>query len=125
MKSKKIDYTDEQIKEEFSDVIEELLLDEIYTNEKYAIALIKEILSFGINRNNHTEILEIISTVDSMKNQYAIDKANQLKTDKSQPISNRKAIKSVINYRYKENELNDFEQISVESIVDAEDRTRK
>lgn len=70
----KIIITDDEIKEEFSDVIEELLADGTYKIKKYAVQIIREILNAGTDRTDHAQILYIIGQVESIKNSKNIDK---------------------------------------------------
>lgn len=53
--------TDEEIQDEFSDVIEELIADQTYKLKKYAIQIIREIINSGTDRSDHGQILYIIS----------------------------------------------------------------
>lgn len=88
----KISFSDEEIIDEFSDIIDDLIVDGIYKNERYAISIIKDILSLGVDRYNHDEILYLISQVESVKNSKNFENVNPLCYS-----SNKKIVKEIIN----------------------------
>lgn len=89
-------YTNEEILNEFQDVIEDVIFEGIYkeNNEKYVINLIKDILSLGVDRHNHGYILEIISKVDSIKNDTSRKRKIPINS------SNKKLIKILLEEDY-------------------------
>lgn len=71
-------YTDDEILNEFEDVIDDLMVDQIYKTKKYAIKIIRAILEEGIEMSNHDYILYVISQMDSIKNSKNIGKPDAL-----------------------------------------------
>lgn len=67
METKKIELTDEEIMDEFSDVIEAVKIDGIYTKNHFICEVIRKILEAGVNRENHDLILEVIMKIDSRR----------------------------------------------------------
>ena len=102
MEPKKINLTDEEIREEFSDVIEAVKLDEIYKLERYIINAIKVILEAGVNREDHDSILEVIMKIDSRRN----DGTEITPTTPHSKSSNQKLIEEIIEEKpyFNENE---------------------
>lgn len=87
----KISFSDEEIVDEFSDIIDDLIVDGIYNKKKYAISIIRDILSLGVDRYNHDEILYLISQVESVKNSKNFENVNPLSYS-----SNKKIVKEIM-----------------------------
>lgn len=71
-------YTDDEILDEFGDVIDDLMVDQIYKTRRYAISVIRTILEEGIEMSNHDYILYVISQMDSIKNSQNIGRPDSL-----------------------------------------------
>lgn len=119
--------TDEEIQDEFSDVIEELIADQTYKLKKYAIQIIREIINSGTDRSDHGQILYIISQVDSVRNSKNIKPADSLAYS-----SNRRIVKEVKrrnkidDSRYSEGNIQYEERFEgIEDIQDEHDRQNR
>lgn len=119
--------TDEEIQDEFSDVIEELIADQTYKLKKYAIQIIREIINSGTDRSDHGQILYIISQVDSIRNSKNIKPADSLAYS-----SNRRIVKEVKrrnkidDSRYSEGNIQYEERFEgIEDIQDEHDRQNR
>ena len=115
--------TDEEIQDEFSDVIEELIADQTYKLKKYAIQIIREIINSGTDRSDHGQILYIISQVDSVRNSKNIKPADS---------SNKRIVKEVKrrnkidDSRYSESNIQYEERFEgIEDIQDEHDRQNR
>lgn len=119
--------TDEEIQDEFSDVIEELIADQTYKLKKYAIQIIREIINSGTDRSDHGQILYIISQVDSIRNSKNIKPADSLAY-----ASNKRIVKEVKrrnkidDSRYSEGNIQYEERFEgIEDIQDEHDRQNR
>ena len=77
------EYNDDEIRDEFSDVIEAVNIDELYEKEDETIKIMKMILSLGVNRNDHSFIMEIIEDIYKLDGgSYDIDYIKCILKDK-------------------------------------------
>ena len=86
-------YTDDEILDEFGDVIDDLIVDQIYKTKRYAISVIRTILEEGVEMSNHDYILYVISQMDSIKNSQNIGKPDSLCHS-----SNKKIVSELIKF---------------------------
>lgn len=118
MENKKIELTDEEIREEFSDVIEAVKLDEIYKIEQYIINAIKVILNAGVNRADHDYMLEIIMKMDSRKHD-GIERTPLTPLSRN---SNEKIIEEILSEKSYLTE--NYSQCSdIEDLIDEQEKT--
>ncbi|MGM9878685.1 MAG: hypothetical protein ACI31R_01490 [Bacilli bacterium] len=62
-----IDITDEEILEEFTDIIDDLLADDSYKSLKGAIKIVRDALQTGVDRHDHAQILYRIGQAQSIR----------------------------------------------------------
>ena len=119
--------TDEEIQDEFSDVIEELIADQTYKLKKYAIQIIREIINSGTDRNDHGQILYIISQVDSVRNSKNIKPADSLAYSSNRRIVTEvKRRNKIDDSRYSESNIQYEERFEgIEDIQDEHDRQNR
>ena len=119
--------TDEEIQDEFSDVIEELIADQTYKLKKYAIQIIREIINSGTDRSDHGQILYIISQVDSVRNSKNIKPADSLAYSSNRRIVTEvKRRNKIDDSRYSEGNMQYEERFEgIEDIQDEHDRQNR
>lgn len=119
--------TDEEIQDEFSDVIEELIADQTYKLKKYAIQIIREIINSGTDRSDHGQILYIISQVDSVRNSKNIKPADFLAYSSNKRIVKEvKRRNKIDDSRYSEGNIQYEERFEgIEDIQDEHDRQNR
>ncbi len=119
--------TDEEIQDEFSDVIEELIADQTYKLKKYAIQIIREIINSGTDRSDHGQILYIISQVDSVRNSKNIKPADSLAYSSNKRIVKEvKRRNKIDDSRYSESNIQYEERFEgIEDIQDEHDRQNR
>ena len=119
--------TDEEIQDEFSDVIEELIADQTYKLQKYAIQIIREIINSGTDRSDHGQILYIISQVDSVRNSKNIKPADSLAYSSNKRIVKEvKRRNKIDDSRYSEGNIQYEERFEgIEDIQDEHDRQNR
>lgn len=119
--------TDEEIQDEFSDVIEELIADQTYKLKKYAIQIIREIINSGTDRSDHGQILYIISQVDSVRNSKNIKPADSLAYSSNKRIVKEvKRRNKIDDSRYSEGNIQYEERFEgIEDIQDEHDRQNR
>ena len=119
--------TDEEIQDEFSDVIEELIADQTYKLKKYAIQIIREIINSGTDRSDHGQILYIISQVDSVRNSKNIKPADSLAYSSNKRIVKEvKRRNKIDDSRYSEGNMQYEERFEgIEDIQDEHDRQNR
>lgn len=119
--------TDEEIQDEFSDVIEELIADQTYKLKKYAIQIIREIINSGTDRSDHGQILYIISQVDSVRNSKNIKPADSLAYSSNKRIVKEvKSRNKIDDSRYSEGNMQYEERFEgIEDIQDEHDRQNR
>ena len=119
--------TDEEIQDEFSDVIEELIADQTYKLKKYAIQIIREIINSGTDRSDHGQILYIISQVDSIRNSKNIKPADSLAYSSNKRIVKEvKRRNKIDDSRYSEGNIQYEERFEgIEDIQDEHDRQNR
>lgn len=119
--------TDEEIQDEFSDVIEELIADQTYKLKKYAIQIIREIINSGTDRSDHGQILYIISQVDSVRNSKNIKPADSLAYSSNKRIVKEvKRRNKIDDSRYSDGNIQYEERFEgIEDIQDEHDRQNR
>ena len=119
--------TDEEIQDEFSDVIEELIADQTYKLKKYAIQIIREIINSGTDRSDHGQILYIISQVDSVRNSKNIKPADSFAYSSNKRIVKEvKRRNKIDDSRYSEGNIQYEERFEgIEDIQDEHDRQNR
>ena len=119
--------TDEEIQDEFSDVIEELIADQTYKLKKYAIQIMREIINSGTDRSDHGQILYIISQVDSVRNSKNIKPADSLAYSSNKRIVKEvKRRNKIDDSRYSEGNMQYEERFEgIEDIQDEHDRQNR
>lgn len=119
--------TDEEIQDEFSDVIEQLIADQTYKLKKYAIQIIREIINSGTDRSDHGQILYIISQVDSVRNSKNIKPADSLAYSSNKRIVKEvKRRNKIDDSRYSESNIQYEERFEgIEDIQDEHDRQNR
>ena len=119
--------TDEEIQDEVSDVIEELIADQTYKLKKYAIQIIREIINSGTDRSDHGQILYIIFQVDSVRNSKNIKPADSLAYSSNKRIVKEvKRRNKIDDSRYSEGNMQYEERFEgIEDIQDEHDRQNR